>query len=104
MGLRERGSSGFSPGPLDFKDLVALHWHLREVPLLLAGVDLDASIGLRGASIHKLTTLLALVQDHEGPWIAVGDWNNEPRELEAADYISMKLVNEWTNVLYVSLL
>ena len=62
VGLRERGSAGWSPGPLDFQDIVALHWHLRKVPLLLVGVYLDASIGLRGNNVHKLTTLMALVQ------------------------------------------
>ena len=74
-GLRERDSAVFSPGPLDFRDVVALHWHLRKVPLLLVGVYLDASIGVRGANVHKLSTLLALVQEHAGPcaWTCIDE-------------------------------
>ena len=82
VGLREHGTTGWTAGPLDLKDITVMPWKLKRVPLLLIGIYLDASIGLRGNNMRKLCTLASIVKDHAGPWIAVGDWDNEPWQLE----------------------
>ena len=88
IGLREHGPKKWTPGPLDLEDISVLSWKLRRVPLLVVGMYLDASIGLRGNNIRKLCTLASIVKDHAGPWIAVGDWNNGPWQLEEEGWLS----------------
>ena len=85
VGLREHGK--WTPGPLDLEDITVLSWKLKRIPLLLIGLYLDSSIGLKGNNLRKLCTLASIVKDHAGPWIAVGDWNNEPRQLAAEGWI-----------------
>ncbi|CAK0808313.1 unnamed protein product [Prorocentrum cordatum] len=79
----------WEPGPIDFQDMVAAQWRWRGQSVLVIGMYLTSSIGMSGENHQKMARLAALTRGHSGPWAAIGDWNAEPRELQAAGWLRL---------------
>ncbi|CAK0856487.1 unnamed protein product, partial [Prorocentrum cordatum] len=79
----------WEPGPIDFQDMVAAQWRWRGQSVLIIGMYLTSSIGMSGENHQKMARLAALTRGHSGPWAAIGDWNAEPRELQAAGWLRL---------------
>ena len=75
------------PGCIDFHDFVAMKVVIKSTTLLIIGVYLDNGIGVTGTNRHKLAHIGTLAASTPCPWLAVGDWNCTPRELEDAGWL-----------------
>ncbi|CAK0907611.1 unnamed protein product [Prorocentrum cordatum] len=79
----------WSPGPIDFQDMVAITWRWKGHSVLVVGIYLTSSLGVKGENQMKLARLAAPVRGHDGPWVAAGDWNAEPSEIKQAGWLKV---------------
>ncbi|CAK0891739.1 unnamed protein product, partial [Prorocentrum cordatum] len=62
----------------------------KEQAVGLRLLDADWSPGPIGFQNQmKMARLAALVRRHDGPWVAVGDWNAEPSEIKQAGWLKV---------------
>ena len=84
VGLRQ---ASFTPGPIDFHDIVALVWYLGGISLTVIGAYLDPGIGMTGVNIAKMAAIGATVATLSGPWVALADWNMKPSLLQETGWL-----------------
>ncbi|CAK0909797.1 unnamed protein product, partial [Prorocentrum cordatum] len=88
--LRVLDKKEWSPGPIGFQDMVAVNWRWMGQSILVVGMRLTSSVGVRSkVNLSKLARLAAIARCHGGPWAETGDWNSESRELQQAGWLGM---------------
>ncbi|CAK0896370.1 unnamed protein product, partial [Prorocentrum cordatum] len=78
----------FVAGPIDFWDFQALTIQMQHGQLTVLIVYLTTSIGVAGQNLIKLQNLGAVIKSLTGDWIAIGDWNVVPTELEESGWVN----------------
>ena len=80
------GGEDMELGPVDFWDFTALQWRLRGVALTVIIVYLTPSEGAAKSNLAKLANLGSFIRSLRTPWLALGDWNMTPGELDASGW------------------
>ncbi|CAK0800414.1 unnamed protein product, partial [Prorocentrum cordatum] len=74
--------SSLGSGPIDFHDFSAVSVRTSWQQIVLVQIYLDHGIGVKGRNLRKLRALGGFLSAQAAPWIAFGDWNVEPNDLD----------------------
>ncbi|CAK0822829.1 unnamed protein product, partial [Prorocentrum cordatum] len=72
----------------ELRDISIILWRLKGATLALISVYLDCSVGLDGpANVAKMAQLTRVVKSLGVPWVALGDWNNTPTQMQQSPWL-----------------
>ena len=67
--------------------IAAATCRFRGAHLLLCAVYLHTGIGPVGENLRVLAALGSILDNHAGPWLAMGDWNMTPSEFSGSGFV-----------------
>ncbi|CAK0844030.1 unnamed protein product, partial [Prorocentrum cordatum] len=80
--------TGHSVFQKELRDISIILWRLKGATLALISVYLDCSVGLDGpANVAKMVQLTRVVKSLGVPWVALGDWNNTPTQMQQSPWL-----------------
>ena len=81
--------------PRSFKDFLPTIVKQGGFEIIVAIAYLYTGIGLKGQNMVKLASIAAYLTTQPRPWVLIGEWNAEPSQWKATDWLGRTRAEIW---------